>query len=349
MKKLIFLSIMMSVGFGSFAQVKPKQIQPGTNGQLIIVRSGIAQWDSLKWADISGIPAIPQGTVTSVGISAPTSVFTIGGSPVTSSGTLALSFKSQTANQVFAAPSGAAGVPTFRTLVPGDIPNLPASIITSGVFPNARLGTGTPAAGTYVDGGTGAWTALPGGTVTSVSATAPLHVTTPTTTPALTIDQANGTTPGYLSSADWLSFNGKASLADISATAPITYNSGTGKIGVTTGNLVAGTNVTMSGTLTSRLVGSGNVTISATVDPTTVYGTEDTLTHTVVAADISAGVLSITLPHTVKAGRIPMVWINGVKARWPSVTWSGTTLSITNANLPYNVSAGDEIDIKYVY
>lgn len=340
---------MMAVGFGAFAQVKPKQIQPGGNGQLIIVRSGVAQWDSLKWADISGIPAIPQGTVTSVAITAPTSVFTVGGSPVTSAGTLALSFKSQTAGTVFAAPSGAAGVPTFRALVSGDIPNLPASIITSGVFSNARLGTGTPAAGTYVDGGTGAWTALPGGTVTSVSATAPLHVATPTTTPSLTIDQANSTTPGYLSATDWLSFNGKASLSDISATAPITYNSGTGVIGVTMGNLVQGSNVTLSGTLTNRLVGSGNVTITANVSPADIYGTEDTLTHTVVAGDISSGVVSITLAHTVKTGRIPIVWINGVKARWPSVTWSGPTLSITNSKLPYNVSAGDEIDIKYVY
>ncbi|HEU0226731.1 MAG TPA: hypothetical protein VFQ86_03265, partial [Arachidicoccus soli] len=277
MKKPTLLSILTLFGLSSFAQVKPKQIAPGTNGQLIIVRSGVAQWDSLKWTDISGVPLNP-GTVTSVALSAPMSVFNIGGSPVTTTGTLSLTYKSQTVNTIFAAPSGASGTPLFRALVPNDIPNLPASIITSGTFATARLGSGTPSASTYL-AGNGTWTTfpnIPGGTVTSVSATAPLHVATPTTTPALTIDKATGSTDGYLSSIDWTTFNGKAKLSDISGTAPITYNQTTGVIGVTSGNLVQGSNVTLTGTLANRLVGSGNVTINATVNPTDIYGTEDT-------------------------------------------------------------------------
>jgi hypothetical protein len=39
----------------------------------------------------------------------------------------------------------------------------PAADIVSGVLATGRLGSGTPAAGTYVDGGTGAWTTLPAG------------------------------------------------------------------------------------------------------------------------------------------------------------------------------------------
>ena len=63
--------------------------------------------------------------------------------------------------------------------------------------------------------GTGKWE--PGsisgaGTVTSVSASLPLSVTNGSTTPAITIAQANGTTSGYLSSADWTNFNSKSSL-----------------------------------------------------------------------------------------------------------------------------------------
>ena len=50
------------------------------------------------------------------------------------------------------------------------------------------------------------------GTVTSVSASLPLSVTNGSTTPAITIAQANGTTSGYLSSADWTTFNSKSSL-----------------------------------------------------------------------------------------------------------------------------------------
>ncbi len=65
------------------------------------------------------------GTVTSVALSLP-SLFTVSGSPVTGSGTLSATLASQSANTVFAAPNGAAGTPSFRSLVAGDIPTLTA-------------------------------------------------------------------------------------------------------------------------------------------------------------------------------------------------------------------------------
>ncbi|UOF00999.1 hypothetical protein [Bdellovibrio reynosensis] len=52
-----------------------------------------------------------------------------------------------------------------------------------------------------------------GGTVTSVSVSAPLGVTNGSTTPALTITQAATGADGYLSSTDWNTFNGKLSSA----------------------------------------------------------------------------------------------------------------------------------------
>jgi len=69
------------------------------------------------------------GTVTSVGLSLP-DIFTVSGSPVSSSGTLSAVLASQTAATVFAAPAGATGAPTFRALVAGDIPTLTASKIS---------------------------------------------------------------------------------------------------------------------------------------------------------------------------------------------------------------------------
>ncbi|AFY02188.1 tail fiber domain-containing protein [Bdellovibrio bacteriovorus] len=48
-----------------------------------------------------------------------------------------------------------------------------------------------------------------GGTVTNVTGTAPISVATGTTTPVISISQANTSTNGYLSSADWNTFNGK--------------------------------------------------------------------------------------------------------------------------------------------
>jgi hypothetical protein len=69
------------------------------------------------------LPAGGSGTVTSVALSAPASIFDISGSPITSSGTLALALDNQAANTVFAGPtSGGAAAPTFRGLVGADMP-----------------------------------------------------------------------------------------------------------------------------------------------------------------------------------------------------------------------------------
>ncbi len=65
------------------------------------------------------------GTVTSVGLSAPSSILSVSGSPVTTSGTLTLNLATQAANKVWAGPTtGADATPTFRSLVSGDIPSL---------------------------------------------------------------------------------------------------------------------------------------------------------------------------------------------------------------------------------
>jgi hypothetical protein len=63
------------------------------------------------------------------------------------------------------------------------------------------------------------WTpaTLTAGSVTTVSGTAPISVATPTTTPVISISQANATTNGFLSSADWSTFNNKFSLGSQTA------------------------------------------------------------------------------------------------------------------------------------
>lgn len=70
-----------------------------------------------------------SGSVTSVGLSLP-NIFTVSNSPVTTAGTLTATLASQTANNVFAAPNGSAGTPTFRALVAADIPTLTANKIS---------------------------------------------------------------------------------------------------------------------------------------------------------------------------------------------------------------------------
>ena len=57
-----------------------------------------------------------------------------------------ITWESQTAKYVFAAPNGSAGTPSFRALVASDIPNLAASKITSGTLAIAQGGTGAATA-----------------------------------------------------------------------------------------------------------------------------------------------------------------------------------------------------------
>lgn len=78
-------------------------------------------------AAFAAIDAGNNGTVTSVGLSAP-NIFVITNSPVTSAGTLTMTLATQLANRVFAGPSsGSAASPTFRSLVADDLPTIPVS------------------------------------------------------------------------------------------------------------------------------------------------------------------------------------------------------------------------------
>lgn len=70
-----------------------------------------------------------SGTVTSVALTMP-SIFNVAGSPITTSGTFAVTLSTESANSVWAGPtSGTSATPTFRALVAGDIPAL--SYVTS--------------------------------------------------------------------------------------------------------------------------------------------------------------------------------------------------------------------------
>jgi hypothetical protein len=87
-----------------------------------------------------------SGTVTSVAISVPT-IFSVSGSPITTSGTIAISANSQNANLVYAGPtSGGAATPTFRSLVLADIPSGALGITQLTGDVTAGPGTGSVAA-----------------------------------------------------------------------------------------------------------------------------------------------------------------------------------------------------------
>lgn len=105
---------------------------------------GVVQWDGRRWIltdpDDLGITSSGggggSGTVTSVAMTVP-GIFSITGSPITTSGTLALSLATQTANTVWAGPTtGSAAVPTFRALVLADVAS---SVLGTGTANSAKI------------------------------------------------------------------------------------------------------------------------------------------------------------------------------------------------------------------
>ena len=120
---------------------QPSQLTAGgaSNGSCLV-------YDGTTWEP--GSCSSGSGTVTSVAVTVP-SILSVTGSPITTSGTLALSLATQAANQVFAGPtSGGAATPTFRALVSADIPANAAN--TSG---NAATATALAANGANCSAG----------------------------------------------------------------------------------------------------------------------------------------------------------------------------------------------------
>lgn len=114
--------------------------------------------------------AIAAGTVTSVALTMP-SWLSVSGSPITTSGTLAVSAAGgQTANQILATPNGSSGAVALRAMVAPDVPSLDASKITSGTFsvalipglPGSQITSGGIDAA-YVDVGTLPTAVIPSG------------------------------------------------------------------------------------------------------------------------------------------------------------------------------------------
>ena len=205
---------------------------------------------SNTWKTIGGSGT---GTVTSVGLSLPASLFNVSGTPVTSSGTLTGTLKSQNQNTVFASPNGAPGTPSFRSLVVDDIPPLPASQIPQATTSSdgylsstdwntfnskqAALGyTPANAAGQVFTGAISA---------PNLSGTNTGDVTLGTANglslvgQSLSLGTSSTSTTGALTDADWNTFNGKQN-----ALTPGSAST------TTTGVTVTGTNATVGPAIT---------------------------------------------------------------------------------------------------
>jgi hypothetical protein len=157
MKKLISALLPLLLAFAAHAQTAYPLFQP-SDGIMVgdvntYVTTSAAASDVISlWGGTCNASAflrgdgscgVPPGTgVTSVGLSAP-SVFSVTGSPITTSGTLALAFASgQPANQFLATPNGSSGALGLRAIVAGDLPLISLTSGVTGTLPVANGGTG---------------------------------------------------------------------------------------------------------------------------------------------------------------------------------------------------------------
>jgi hypothetical protein len=151
--------------------------------------------------NVTGVLNIPNyvdqyvGTVTSVGLSAPTG-FSVTGSPVTSSGTLALSFASGYSLPTNVKQSNWDDAYTWVAAFPTQTGN------------NGKFLT--------TDGSSLSWATVIAG-VQSVTASSPLF-SSGGANPNITIQVATTSQNGYLSSTDWNTFNGKQNTLTLTTT-----------------------------------------------------------------------------------------------------------------------------------
>ena len=154
------------------------------------------------------------GTVTSVGLSLPSSILTVSGSPVTASGTLSATLASQTANTVFSAPNGSSGSPTFRSLVATDIVGgSSGQVLTSNGSGGASFAsapqngsdTGMSALKVSTLGLSNYTSTITAGSLTlrNSAGTSAVVLSTVSVTPSISASGANGLDTGSLTASTW--------------------------------------------------------------------------------------------------------------------------------------------------
>ena len=234
----------------------------GTSGQVLKVTAGVPAWET----------DTATGTVTSVGLSAP-AFLTVGGSPVTSSGTLALTYS----GTALPAINGGTAQTTYTT---GDL------LYASGANTLSKLGIGTSAQVLTVTGGVPAWSAAVAGTVTSVaqSFTGGLisvsgSPVTSSGTLALTVAGTSGGIPYFSSASTWATsaaltqygivYGGGAGAAPVATAAGTTGQ----VLTATTGGAPTWATLAAGGTVTSVAVSGGTTGLTTSGGPITTSGT----------------------------------------------------------------------------
>jgi len=280
---------------------------PATSGSAILYGNGSGGFSSVtigtgvSFAGGTLSATGSGGTVTSVSLTAP-SIFTVTGSPITSSGTLALTY-SGTALPILNGGTGATTASTaFNALSPLTTAGDTLYGGTSGA--GTRLAIGTAGQVLTVNSGATApqWSTPTTGTVTSVAALTlgttgtdlTSTVATGTTTPVITLNvpTASASNRGALSSADWTTFNNKGS-GSVTSASVVSANGFAGTVATATTTPA----ITITTSITGVLKGNGTA-ISAATSGTDYSAGTSALATGIVKSTTTTGALSIAVSGT---------------------------------------------------
>jgi hypothetical protein len=196
--------------------------------------------------------AVNTDLTVSIGLTMPTDVFFVDNTPVNGAGTLEVSFINQNPALVFSTPVSTIGVPTFRSLVKTDIPDLSGSYLTLVTHDGTLSGNGTVASPLTLSSGVG--------TVTSVTlASSDFSISNPTITTSGTITanlKNSGVTPGVYGTSSLIpvvTVNSKGVITSLSTVA-VSGGGGSGTVTSVSATVpsflsVTGSPITTSGTL----------------------------------------------------------------------------------------------------
>lgn len=283
---LIWLILVMSIpGFsqsGTSGRIRygatlPATCSPSTGDVYFLTANpnpGLYQCPSTNTWQRSG-----PGSVTSIGLALP-NIFSVSGSPVTTSGTITATLASQTANKAFLSPDGSSGTPTFRKIVTGDVntANLSGNATTigttTGSLPSNNLAA-FDASGNIKDSGiaSGSFSSLsaPIHTVLLGTGTGTVGHTATGTSGLCLVSNGSGADPTYQTCGTGIPASGTytsekslcSSGCDFSS-----LSSAIASIGSTPQTLIVadaitvGSNQTVPSTLALRFAGVGKLTIS---------------------------------------------------------------------------------------
>ena len=341
-KTYSLIAALMLLSFAASAQLMPSSTIWG-NSKVPMQTSAS---DSLGYAKLSDLKTyfsqgLAGGTVTSVAATVPTGL-SVSGSPITSSGTIAISNNMAAG---FVSSSGVGGSLTSSATIAG-------SAISGNITGNAANVTGTVA---VANGGTGA-TTLTGylkgngtsavtasstipttalsGTITNAQLAGSIDLTTKVTG---TLPVANGgsgtsTVTGYLKGNGTSAYTGSSTipLSDITGATlqAITTNGATSSVATTySGGLTSSGATATSGGLTATNASGNALTVSGgLVNGTASISSATTLTATsnIVFADATSAAVTVTLPTTPTTGREIKVIRTNTNANNVTITRGGT-------------------------